>query len=123
MRPRSSASHLDSAIFLLPGGGANALVGNVGLGEVRLELCEVGLTLLVLLNLKGGVKARLLEPVLNVPDVTGLNRPPVLLGLFTVAALNTDFLIDFINTRLEHINLLGLEYCRGSARSSLLSLR
>ena len=123
MRPRSSASHLDSAIFLLPGGGANALVGNVGLGEVRLELCEVGLTLLVLLNLKGGVKARLLEPVLNVPDVTGLNGPPVLLGLFTVAALNTDFLIDFINTRLEHINLLGLEYCRGSARSSLLSLR
>ena len=123
MRPRSSASHLDSAIFLLPGGGANALVGNVGLGEVRLELCEVGLTLLVLLNLKGGVKARLLEPVLNVPDVTGLNGPPVLLGLFTVAALNTDFLIDIINTRLEHINLLGLEYCRGSARSSLLSFR
>ena len=123
MRPRSSASHLDSAIFLLPGGGANALVGNARLGEVRLELCEVGLTLLVLLNLKGGVKARLLEPVLNVPDVTGLNGPPVLLGLFTVAALNTDFLIDIINTRLEHINLLGLEYCRGSARSSLLSLR
>ena len=92
----------NSDIFLLPGGGQNALVGNVGLREVRLAL-------LVLLDLKGGFKSKLLKPVLHVPDVTGQNKQPVLLGVCTVSAPNTDFLIDIINTRLEHLNLPGLE--------------
>ena len=89
-------------VVLLPEGGQGALMGNVGLLQLGLELGKLSLPLLVELNLGGGVVAsilKLLSEVLNVPGEGG----PVLLGLGAVLALNGQLLIKLLETRLQFL--------------------
>merc|ERR1719322_2113417 len=96
-----------AVVVLLSQSSQSSLMGNVGLLQVRLQLGQFRLTLLVQLNLESGVRSGLLQSGSNVLQVTG-EKSSVLLSLGTVSTLDIDLLIKFVNTDLELLDLLGV---------------
>merc|ERR1719236_132341 len=101
-----------AVVVLLPERGQGALVADVGLLQVRLELGELGLALLVELDLQRGVGAGLLQPGADVLQVAG-QQAAVLLGLGAVATLHVDLLIQLVHTDSELLDLLGVLAAEG----------
>merc|ERR1719245_2620422 len=101
-------SHLGHGVVVLgPHGSQGSLVLDVGLLQLSLELGQLGLPLLVELNLGSSVGASLLKTTTEVLDVTGENGA-VLLGLGSCLSLDDEFLIKLINTALELLDLLSV---------------
>merc|ERR1719297_450378 len=84
-----------------------SLLGNVKLLELSLEPGELTLTLLVELNLGGGVGSSLLKTRGNVLNVL-LQHGAGLLSLGTVASLNIELLIELLNAGHQLLSLLGV---------------
>merc|ERR1719341_1756631 len=82
-----------------------SLLGNVKLLELSLEPGELTLTLLVELNLGGGVGSSLLKTRGNVLNVL-LQHGARLLSLGTVASLNIELLIELLNAGHQLLGLL-----------------
>merc|ERR1711971_1463839 len=85
--------------------GQGSLLGNVQLLELSLEPGELTLTLLVELNLGGGVGSSLLKTRGNVLNVL-LQHGARLLSLGTVASLNIELLIELLNAGHQLLGLL-----------------
>merc|ERR1719189_1242632 len=101
-------SHLAHGVVVLgPHGGKGALVLDVGLLQLHLQLGQLGLALLVQLNLGASVGPRLIKTTAQVLDVTGQNGP-VLLSLGPGLSLNDKLLIQLINASLQLLDLLGV---------------
>merc|ERR1719464_58132 len=94
-------------VVLLAESGQGALVGNVGLIQVSLQLDQLSLALLVQLNLGAGVGANLSQPGAQVLKVPG-QQGAVLLGLGAVVALHGQLLVKFVNAGLELLHLLAV---------------
>merc|ERR1719297_198197 len=101
-----------AVVVLLPERGRGALVADVGLLQVRLELGELGLALLVELDLQRGVGAGLLQPGADVLQVAG-QQAAVLLRLSAVATLHVDLLVQLVHTDGELLDLLGVLAAEG----------
>merc|ERR1719422_515241 len=101
-----------AVVVLLSKSSKASLMTNVGFFKIRLELGQLGLTLLVQLNLEGGVGSSLFKTGSNVLQVAG-QESSVLLSLGSVAALNIDLFIKLINTDLEFLDLLGVLGSKG----------
>merc|ERR1719297_61271 len=84
-----------------------SLLSNVELLELSLESAELSLTLLVELNLGGGVGASLLKTGGDVFNVL-LEHGAGLLSLGTVASLNIEFFIKLLNAGHQLLGLLGV---------------
>merc|ERR1719226_70892 len=95
-----------------------SLLGNVKLLELSLEPGELTLTLLVELNLGGGVGSSLLKTRGNVFNVL-LQHGAGLLSLGTVASLNIELLIELLN---EGHQLLGLLVVLGGKGGLVVNL-
>merc|ERR1719458_1527582 len=83
------------------------LMGNVSLIEVRLQLDQLSLTLLVQLNLSAGVGANLSQPGAKVLKVPG-QQGAILLSFGSVVALHGQLFVKLVNTGLELLDLLGV---------------
>merc|ERR1719461_1274047 len=94
-------------VVLLAEGSQGAFVGNVGLIQVSLQLDQLGLTLLVQLNLGAGVGANLSEPGAQILEVPG-QQGTVLLGLGAVVPLHGQLLVELVNAGLQLLHLLGV---------------
>merc|ERR1719471_2773419 len=101
-----------AVVVLLSQSSQGALVSNVGLLQVGLQLGQLALTLLVELNLEGGVGPGLLQPGADVLQVAG-QEAAVLLGLPAVTALNIDLLVQLVNTDLQLLHLLAVLGAQG----------
>merc|ERR1719184_714610 len=109
-------THLShGVVVLLAESSKSALVGNVGLLELTLQLEQFGLTLLVQLNLSAGVGASFLKTAAEILDVAGQSCT-VLLSLGPVLALNMELLVQLLNSRLQLLDLLVVL----AAKSSLI---
>merc|ERR1719336_1060876 len=107
-------THLShGVVVLLAESGKGALVGDVSLLELALELQELSLALLVQLNLGAGVGASLLKTTAKVLDVTGQSRA-VLLGLGPVLPLNVQLLVQLLDPGLQLLDLLAVLGSKGS---------
>merc|ERR1719297_534908 len=95
-----------------------SLLSNVELLELSLESSELSLTLLVELNLGGGVGASLLKTGGDVLNVL-LEHGAGLLSLGTVASLNIEFFIKLLNAGHQLLGLLGV---LGSKSSLIINL-
>merc|ERR1719192_2291888 len=101
-------AHLTHGVVMLgPHGGQGALVLDVGLLQLHLQLGQLGLALLVQLNLGASVGPSLIKTTAQVLDVTGQNGP-VLLSLGPGLSLNDKLLIQLINASLQLLDLLGV---------------
>merc|ERR1719420_29079 len=101
-------AHLSHGVVVLgPHGGQSSLVLDVGLLQLSLELGQLGLPLLVELNLGASVGSSFLKTTTEVLNVTGEDSS-VLLSLGSGLSLNDKFLIKLINTALELLDLLGV---------------
>merc|ERR1719195_1772962 len=101
-------AHLAHGVVVLgPHGGQGALVLDVGLLQLHLQLGQLGLALLVQLNLGASVGSSLIKTTAQVLDVTGQDGP-VLLSLGSGLPLNDKLLIQFINASLQLLDLLGV---------------
>merc|ERR1719479_108243 len=96
-----------AVVVLLSQSSQGALVTDVGLLQVGLQLGQLALALLVELNLEGGVGPGLLQPGADVLQVPG-QEAAVLLGLAAVAALHVDLLVKLVHTDLELLDLLAV---------------
>merc|ERR1711963_249914 len=85
----------------------SSLLSNVQLLQLSLESGKLSLTLLVELNLGGGVGASLLQAGGDVLNVL-LEHGAALLSLGTVASLNIEFLIQLLNAGHQLLGLLGV---------------
>merc|ERR1712227_454024 len=85
----------------------SSLLRNVELLQLSLESGKLSLTLLVELNLGGGVGASLLQAGGDVLNVL-LEHGAALLSLGTVASLNIEFLIQLLNAGHQFLGLLGV---------------
>merc|ERR1719210_1693139 len=101
-----------AVVVLLSKSSKGSLMTNVRLLKIRFEFGQLRLTLLVQLNLEGGVGSSLFKTGSNVLQVTG-QESSVLLSLGSVAALNIDLFIKLINTDLEFLDLLGVLGSKG----------
>merc|ERR1719384_2228288 len=101
-----------AVVVLLSKSSKGSLMTNVRLLKIRLEFGQLRLTLLVQLNLEGGVGSSLFKTGSNILQVTG-QESSVLLSLVSVAALNIDLFIKLINTDLEFLDLLGVLGSKG----------
>merc|ERR1719334_1787167 len=84
-----------------------SLLGNVKLLELSLESGKFSLSLLVELNLSGSVRSSLLKTGRNVFNVL-LEHGAALLSLSSVASLNIEFFIKFLNASQQFLSLLGI---------------
>merc|ERR1719242_1129466 len=96
-----------AVVVLLAESSQGALVGNVGLVQVALQLDQLSLALLVQLNLGAGVGADLSESGAQVLKVPG-QQGAVLLCLGAVVALHRQLFIKFVNAGLKLLDLLGV---------------
>merc|ERR1740123_1759921 len=96
-----------AVVVLLSESSQGALVTNVGLLQVGLQLGKLTLALLVELNLEGGVGAGLLQPGADVLQVAG-QEAAVLLSLSAVTALHIDLLVQLVHTDLQLLHLLAV---------------
>merc|ERR1719245_1428212 len=101
-------SHLGHGVVVLaPHGSKGALMLDVGLLQLSLELGQLLLPLLVKLNLGASVGSSLLKATAKILDVTGQDGA-VLLCLGSGLPLNNKLLIKLINATLELLDLLGV---------------
>merc|ERR1719351_114084 len=96
-----------AVVVLLAESSQGAFVGNVGLIQVSLQLDQLGLALLVQLNLGAGVGANLSEPGAQILKVPG-QQGTVLLGLGAVVPLHRQLLVELVNAGLQLLHLLGV---------------
>merc|ERR1719319_2189039 len=96
-----------AVVVLLAQSSKGALMGNVGLIKVNLQLGELRLALLVQLNLSAGVGSSLFQPGSKILQIPGEQRT-VLLSLGTVGSLNGQLLVKLINTGHKLLDLLGV---------------
>merc|ERR1719443_2768755 len=85
----------------------SSLLSNVQLIQLSLESGKLSLTLLVELNLGGGVGASLLQAGGDVLNVL-LEHGAALFSLGTVASLNIELLIQLLNAGHQLLSLLGV---------------
>merc|ERR1719410_1762185 len=90
----------------------SSLLGNVEFLELGLESGELTLTLLVELNLGGGVGSSLLKTRGNVLNVL-LQHGAGFRSLGTVASLNIELLIELLNAGHQLLGLLGVLGSKG----------
>merc|ERR1719242_1373808 len=96
-----------AVVMLLAKSSQCTLMGNVSLIEVRLQLDQLSLTLLVQLNLSAGVGANLSQPGAKVLKVPG-QQGAILLSFGAVVALHGQLFVKLVNTGLELLDLLGV---------------
>merc|ERR1719189_2917254 len=96
-----------AVVMLLAKSSQCTLMSNVSLIEVRLQLDQLSLTLLVQLNLSAGVGANLSQPGAKVLKVPG-QQGAILLSLGSVVALHGQLFVKLVNTGLELLDLLGV---------------
>merc|ERR550539_1077955 len=101
-----------AVVVLLSQSSKGALVTDVGLLQVRLQLGKLTLSLLVELNLEGGVGSGLLQPGADVLQVAG-QEATVLLSLAAVTALHVDLLVQLVHTDLQLLHLLAVLGAQG----------
>merc|ERR1719428_2452764 len=101
--------HLESGIALLPlQVSEDGSIGNVGLLDILAELHNLGLALLVELDLGNGGTAGLVVSLTKLLDLSGEVRP-LPLGLGTSLALSLQLLLGRLNAGLQLLDvLLGL---------------
>merc|ERR1719166_798800 len=91
----SKAGH--AVVVFLAERSQGALVGNVGLIQIHLQLGKLGLSLLVELDLGAGVGSSLLQPSAQVLEVPG-QQGAVLLSLGSHLPLDGELLVKLVNT-------------------------
>merc|ERR1719340_463938 len=101
-----------AVVVLLSQSSQGALVTDVGLLQVGLQLGQLTLSLLVELNLEGGVGPGLLQPGADVLQVAG-QEAAVLLSLAAVTALHVDLLVQLVHTDLQLLDLLAVLGAQG----------
>merc|ERR1719225_72090 len=94
-------------VVFAPQSCQGALVLNVGLLQLSLQLGQLGLSLLVELDLSASVGPGFLQAARQILDVPGEDGP-VLLSLGSRLSLDNKFFIKLINPALELLDLLGV---------------
>merc|ERR1719222_540105 len=108
VQPVDLLTHLShGVVVLLAESSKSALMGNVGLLQFTLQLQQLGLALLVQLNLSAGVGASFLKTTAEILDVTRQSCT-VLLSLGPVLPLNVALLVQLLDSRLQLLDLLSI---------------